>query len=86
MAANGAAVLQIQKLLNRYFQADRPNHKWVSDISYIMEMLTKYLNFRDKSDFGQEKRHTSASIAASNHSFEVQSRGGRKEVVILSCL
>ena len=31
----GQQVHKYENLLNREFQADRPNHKWVTDISYI---------------------------------------------------
>ncbi len=31
----GQQLHKYQNLLNREFQADRPNHKWVTDISYI---------------------------------------------------
>ena len=31
----GQQVHKYENLLNRAFQADRPNHKWVTDISYI---------------------------------------------------
>ena len=31
----GQQLHRYENLLNRHFQADRPNHKWVTDISYI---------------------------------------------------
>ncbi len=31
----GQQVHKYENLLNRQFQADRPNQKWVTDISYI---------------------------------------------------
>ena len=31
----GQQVHKYENLLNRQFQADKPNHKWVTDISYI---------------------------------------------------
>ena len=31
----GQQLHRYENLLNRKFQADRPNHKWVTDISYI---------------------------------------------------
>ena len=31
----GQHIHRYENLLNRQFQADRPNHKWVTDISYI---------------------------------------------------
>jgi len=31
----GQQLHRYENLLNRQFQADRPNHKWVTDISYI---------------------------------------------------
>lgn len=31
----GQQLHKYENLLNREFQADRPNHKWVTDISYI---------------------------------------------------
>ena len=31
----GQQLHKYENLLNREFQADRPNHKWVMDISYI---------------------------------------------------
>ncbi len=31
----GQQVYRYENLLNRQFQSDRPNHKWVTDISYI---------------------------------------------------
>ena len=31
----GQQVHKYENLLNREFQAERPNHKWVTDISYI---------------------------------------------------
>ncbi len=31
----GSRFHKYENLLNREFQADRPNHKWVTDISYI---------------------------------------------------
>ena len=35
MAADGQQVHRYENLLNREFHADRPNRKWVTDISYI---------------------------------------------------
>ena len=32
---DGQQVHKYENLLNRQFQADKPNHKWVTDISYI---------------------------------------------------
>ena len=35
MEADGQQVHRYENLLNREFHADRPNSKWVTDISYI---------------------------------------------------
>lgn len=35
MAADGQQLHKYKNLLNREFHADRPNSKWVTDISYI---------------------------------------------------
>ena len=43
----GQQLHRYENLLNREFQADRPNHKWVTDISYIHTKQGVNLSFYD---------------------------------------
>ena len=43
----GQQVHKYQNLLNREFQADRPNSKWVTDISYIQYQAGRTVSVHD---------------------------------------